>query len=199
MPITYTNRKRRTYHLCQGVTKRGKRRYYFSREPSGTQLEEIPVGYEVRESVNGVVSLARVRQSQLLGEEIETVKTEIQAHPEARRYRVDTKPKQIIIYEHVGPDLVDLVMELTERLGTRELLGADKVQSLRELEDTHGDFTAIMRFILADSEKRHFGAQRMSYLGGVDGWIDVEYSEPLAELASRLIPTLGTDEFFELF
>ena len=199
MPITYTNRKRRTYHLCQGVTKRGKRRYYFSREPSGTQLEEIPAGYEVRESVNGVVSLARVRQSQLLGEEIETVKTEIQAHPEARHYRVDTKPKQIIIYEHVGPDLVDLAMELTERLGTRELVGADKVESLRELEDTHGDFTAIMRFILADSEKRHFGAQRMSYLGGVDGWIDVEYSEPLAELASRLIPTLGTDEFFELF
>ena len=199
MPITFTNRKGRTYHLCQGETKRGKPRYYFSREPSGTPLEEIPAGHEVRESVNGVVSLARVRPSQLLGEEIEMVKAEIQAHSEARHYRVDTKPKQIIIYEHVGPDLVELAMELTERLGTRVLLSEDKVQRLRELEDTSGDFTAVMRFILADSEMRHFGAQRMGYLGGVDRWIDVEYSKPLAELASRMIPTLGTDEFFELF
>lgn len=199
MPITYTNRKLRTYHLCQGETKRGKPRYYFSREPSGTPLEEIPVGREIRESVNGVVSLARIRQSHLLGEEIEMVKTVLQAHPEARHYRIDTKPKRIAIYERDGPDLVELAMDFTETLGTRHLLSKDKIQSLRELEDTTGDFTAIMRFVLADSEKRHFGAQRMSYLGGVDWWIDVEYSKPLAELASRMIPTLGTDEFFELF
>jgi hypothetical protein len=33
MPITYTNRKGVTYHLCRGVTKTGKPRYYFAREP----------------------------------------------------------------------------------------------------------------------------------------------------------------------
>ena len=134
-----------------------------------------------------------------MSEEIETVKTEMQAHPKARHYRVDTKPKQIIIYELDGPDLMDLATELLAMVEMGELLNADKVQRLRELKDTGAQFTPIIRFVLANSEKRHFGAQRMGYLGGVDGWIDVEYSKPLAELASRMIPALGTDEFFELF
>lgn len=123
----------------------------------------------------------------------------MQAHPKARHYRVDTKPKQIIIYELDGPDLMDLATELLAMVEMGELLNADKVQRLRELKDTGAQFTPIIRFVLANSEKRHFGAQRMGYLGGVDRWIDVEYSKPLAELASRMIPALGTDEFFELF
>ena len=48
MSITYTNRKGRTYYLCQGVTKTGKPRYYFAREPRDTVLEELPGGYEIR-------------------------------------------------------------------------------------------------------------------------------------------------------
>jgi hypothetical protein len=199
MSVTYTNRKGRTYYLCQGVTKRGKPRYYFSREPKGTVIEEIPEGYEVRESVNGVVSLARVRPLQLLDEEVETVRAVIQTHPKAKRYRVDVKPKQVIIYEHVGPDLSELVTTFAEELGIRELVGADEVQRLQEEENVYGQFTPIMRFILTDAEKRYFKAQRMCLLGGMDDWIDVAYNQSITELAPKLIPTLGTDEFFELF
>ena len=39
----------------------------------------------------------------------------------------------------------------------------------------------------------------MSYLSGVDDWIDIEYDKSIEELANALIPTLGTDEFFELY
>jgi len=42
MTITYTNRKGVTYHLCQGVTKTGKPRYYFARQPKGEPVPEIP-------------------------------------------------------------------------------------------------------------------------------------------------------------
>jgi hypothetical protein len=39
--VTYTNRKGRTYYLCQGTTKTGKPRYYFAREPKDELLDEI--------------------------------------------------------------------------------------------------------------------------------------------------------------
>jgi hypothetical protein len=33
MPVSYTNWKGHTYYLYQGLTKTGKLRYYFTREP----------------------------------------------------------------------------------------------------------------------------------------------------------------------
>jgi len=57
MPITYANRKGLTYYLCKTVTKSGKPRYVFTREPKGEPVEQVPEGYAIRESVNGVVSL----------------------------------------------------------------------------------------------------------------------------------------------
>jgi len=41
MPITYTNRKGLTCYLCKSVTKTGKPRYYFAREPEDEPVEEI--------------------------------------------------------------------------------------------------------------------------------------------------------------
>ena len=68
-PLTYTNRKGRTYYLCQGVTKTGKPRYYFTQKPKDKVLEHIPEGYRISESVNGRVSLVKDRPMQILSEE----------------------------------------------------------------------------------------------------------------------------------
>ena len=51
-PVTYTNRKGRTCYLCQGVTKTGRPRYYFTQKPKSKVLERIPEGYRISESVN---------------------------------------------------------------------------------------------------------------------------------------------------
>jgi hypothetical protein len=77
MPITYTNRKGVTYHLCRGVTKTGKPRYYFAREPKGEALDEIPPGFKISESVNGVVSLMQDRPSPILPAEVAAVQTRL--------------------------------------------------------------------------------------------------------------------------
>ncbi|MCD6285654.1 MAG: hypothetical protein J7M39_07075 [Anaerolineae bacterium] len=199
MSITYTSRKGRAYHLCQGATKTGRSRYYFAREPKDTVLEEIPEGYEIRESVNGVVSLARVRPIELLEGEISIVQAALRTHLKARHYRVDVKSKQITIHEIVGPDLMELVTDLTNDLGVGTMPRSDMVLWIQEEERIHGQFAPVMRFILTDSEKRHFKAQRMCYRGTADHWLDVEFGRSIAELASILIPMLGTDEFFELF
>lgn len=61
MPVTYTNRKGRTYYLHQDNTKTGKIRYTFKAHKEGQLIESIPAGFAIRESVNGVVSLIKDR------------------------------------------------------------------------------------------------------------------------------------------
>ena len=78
MPVTYTSRKGFTYYLCRGTTKTGKPRYYFARVIKDEPVEQIPEGYTINESVNGIVSLSKVQASRLREEEINAVKAE---HP----------------------------------------------------------------------------------------------------------------------
>jgi len=199
MPVTYTNRKSRKYYLCQGVTKSGKPRYYFSREQKGRPLEEVPEGFEIRESVNGIVSLSKIRPKFILDREIEIIKSEIAKHPHAKKYPFDIKSKKIVIYEQAGPDLLEAATMLAKEFGFPGVITDDVVRTLEKDCDIHTDYTPIMKFILSDQIKRLFRAQRMCYLGNIDDWIDIEFDKSIDELASTLIPTLGTDDLFELF
>ena len=196
MPATYTNRKGVTYYLCHGVTKTGKPRYYFAREPQGDPVEQIPEGYAISESVNAVVSLVKARSAQILPEEIAAIESAVRRHPKSRNYRVGVKQNRIEVYERTGPDVDDLLPVIRGMGVTRP----DAALVLQARLDKNAQFTPEMRFILVDAEERTFRAQRMCYRGSVDGFIDLYlHSGPIDELARRLIPTLGTDEFFELY
>jgi xanthine/CO dehydrogenase XdhC/CoxF family maturation factor len=195
MPVTYTNCKGITYTLCQGVTKTGKPRYTFVRDPQGKRVvEAIPEGWEISESVNGVVSLVKERPQKLLSEEIEAVKAAVRRHPKARNYRVNVKPDRIEVYEAVGPDAEDLIEALRGR--GFDVLGLD--ERIRAERERYTQFTPVLRFILQDEETRVYRAERWCYLGSIDDWIFIT-TGPVEQLARRMIPTLGTDEFFELF
>ena len=194
MPIAYTNRKGRTYFLCQGQTKTGKARYYFAREPKGEPVEEIPDGYKITESVNGVVSLAKERQALLREEEIAAVENELKQHPKSRRYRLKAKYDRIEIYEMLAPE-AESMADIFDVFG----LGLPRmVEKIQDFLDENSQFSAIMRFILIDEEKRLFRAQRWCYLGSIDDWVDVDYGQ-IQELASYTIPALGTDDYYELY
>ena len=194
MPITYTNRKGVTYHLCQGVTKTGKPRYYFARQPKGEPVPEIPQGWRISESVNGVVSLVRDRPSQILPEEFAAVEAALERHPKTRNYRAVVKRDRIEVYERIGLDADDLVAVLSKALDVPNL--ADR---LHDWQDQRGRFAPVLRFVLADAAQRTFDVQRMCYRGSSEGWIYVGASGPVDQLARSLIPTLGTERFFELY
>ena len=117
MQISHTNRKGRTYFLCQGSTKTGKLRYYFAREPEASPVYSVPTGYEIKESVNGVVSLTKIQPKLLTDAELESVKGAIQAHPKAKNYRADAKSETITVYEKLGPELTELMLEFATRFG----------------------------------------------------------------------------------
>jgi len=194
MPVTYTNRKGRTYFLCKGKTKTGKPRYYFARQPKGEPVEQIPAGYVIRESVNGVVSLAKDRPVLIRAAEIDVVEAEVGRHPKSRRYRVGAKLDRIEVYEMTGPEAENLV-EVFDQAGLSQ---PEMIEKIQELLESSSHFSAVLRFILIDEDERTFLAQRWCYLGSVDDWIDVKYGA-IEELASEMIPTLGTDEYYELY
>jgi hypothetical protein len=198
MSISYTNRKGSTFSLCQRRTKTGKVRYYFAREPKGEeieQIEQIPSGYEIRESVNGVVSLVKVRPRLIPADEVALVEKALKRHPNGSNYRVDVKHDQIIIFEGNGPDIDEVIALFGKNIprpaGTIEKLKAQMASFTR--------FSPVMRFILSNPEKRTYIAERWCYFGSIDDWIGIEKSGKIEQLAHQLIPTLGTDEFYELY
>mgnify|MGYP001053536381 CR=1 FL=1 len=194
MPVTYTNRKGITYTLCQGVTKTGKPRYTFARDLEGKRVvDKIPKGWEISESVNGVVSLVKERVQKLLPGEIAAVEEALRQHPKARNYRVNVKHDRIEVYESVGPDADELLSGL-KGFG---FLPKAKEADLRALLERSAQFTLVLRFILEDDETRVYRAERWCYLGSIDDWIFVT-TGPVEQLARRMIPTLGTDAFFDL-
>ena len=196
VPIQYTNRMGQTFYLCQGVTKSGKPRFYFARELRDTAVEEIPHGYEARESVNGVVSLAKVRKPVLQPGEVDVVKKAVSAHPKARNYRVEAKGKAITVFESNQSEFGDLIRSMAERLGFG--LGESAISRMEEETMRRGQYAPIMRFTLSGPEGRLFKAERMRYSGETH-WITVAYDKLISELATELIPVLGKDEYFELY
>lgn len=197
MPITYTNRKGTTYTLYCSQTSAGKTRYYFGRadKGQGEVVTEIPSGLKISESVNGVVSLVKERPSLIQTEEMAVIEKVMDEHPLATRYRAVVKKDRIEIYESSIPDFNVLLDALhiidTSRTGLAERMYAT--------EEPYAHYAPVMRFILLDPEKRQFGSERMCYRSRVNGWLKLVQTGPLTQLARTLIPTLGTDEFFELY
>ena len=191
MPVTYINRKGTTYYLCKGITKTGKPRYFFAREPKGEAIDAIPEGYQIEESVNGIVSLVKDRPKLIAPEETAVVEAALKRHPKGGNYRLGVKHNQIVVYERLGPD----VKNLNAILGIFGPLD----QRAREYLDHSAQYTPIMRFILDDPEKRDYHAERWCYRGSIDDWIYAGQSGKIETLARKLIPTLGTDDFYELY
>lgn len=194
MSITYTNRKGFKYFLNKGVTKTGKPRYAFAREQKGEPVDEVPQGYEIEESVNGVVSLVKFRPKLIPYEESVCVEDALERHPKARKYRVAVKDKQIIVYEALGRGTENL-LDMLGSLGNRDVLR----KRIQGFEDRNAQFTPVMRFILEDQETREYHAERWCYRGSIDDWIHVGHSGKIDQLAKKLTPKLGTDEIYELY
>lgn len=175
----------------------GKHRYYFGRpdQGQGEPVMELPPGFTISESVNGVVSLAKERPALIRSEELEAVEAAVQQHCEARRYRVAVKGNRVEVYEQIDPDYNELVSELHIPGLSRPGLA----EELRAMEERHADYTPVLRFTLLDPKQRRFGSERMSSLGGIDDWLELGQRVPVSELAHALIPTLGTVAFFELW
>jgi len=195
MRITHTNRRGVTFYLGRGVTKTGKPRYFFAREPDkGEPVEAIPEGYEIVESVNGVVSLAQARPVLVRPEELALVQAAVAKHPKAYHYRVDVKGERIVVYQRIGED-PDKMIQLFTAYG---MFRDGDVDQFREDSDRRARFSPVLRFTLADETRRTFFTERWCYLGSIDDWVEISSSGPLRRWVEWTVPKVGTDAFFDL-
>jgi hypothetical protein len=195
MPVTYTNRKGVTYTLYRGLTETGTSRYFFGRQTQGEPVADLPPGFAIRESPNGVVSLVKARPALLCPDEVAAVETVVRRHPQAAAYQVVAKPDRIEIYAREAPDFRALERQL-RALGMESMGLAD---ALREEEERQARYVPQLRFRLCDPAQRTFLAERMCSVGGIDDWLMLGDTGPASALAADLVPTLGTDAFYDLW
>ncbi len=185
--MAYTNRKGITYYLCRGQSKTGKARYSFARAPQEPPVTELPAGYTISESVNGVVSLVRERPSLITAAEAALVEAAVRRHPQAHRYRVAVKHKEIAVYEQWGPDAQELTALFAEELPYPSTTLAAQ---MHDVVARTAQYTVVARFLLEDVAARTFKAERAFTSGPSEEWLGVGWG-PLAELARNVVPTLG--------
>lgn len=195
MTITYCNRKGVTYFLCRGVSKTGKARYYFAREARDEPVEDLPTGYTITESVNGIVSLTQARPSPILPDEVAAVEAQLRRHPRAGSYRMGIRQAQIEVYERAGTDIDEMLAHWPASIPIRQ----SDIAEVRADQDCRANFTPVLRFILVNPVERTFRTERMCYLSRVNGWLSIRHEGAIGQLAHDLLPLLGTDAFFELW
>ena len=101
--LSYTNLMGATYYLHEGRTKTGKPRYFVAKTIREGALAEMPEGYELCESINGVVSIrkASTAASKIPDTDLAMVRAELGRHEHLGRVRVEVVKDEIIVFERV--------------------------------------------------------------------------------------------------
>jgi hypothetical protein len=191
---SHVNRKGRTYYLFQVRTKTGKDRYVFRRdiEGPGEAVPAIPDGFEIAESVNGIVSLRMAAESPIHAEEVEAVRAALRRHERLARYRAEEVKGDIVVFEPIGgasPELLEIARRYNPLLVPSDL--AELEQGVQ--------YSPVLLFRLVDEVTRRFHTSRMTYRGAGGMMPLTNSSGPIGDVADRFCKTLGRDSFFELF
>ncbi|MBI2568432.1 MAG: hypothetical protein HYV63_15535 [Candidatus Schekmanbacteria bacterium] len=108
MAVTHTNRKGKIYTLCRSprAARTGKVRHHFAlSSDEGIACDFMPEGFEVSESPNGLISLAKARPKLVRSEEARLVDEPLVKHPQSHRFRVHVAADRNEIHESTASDL----------------------------------------------------------------------------------------------
>jgi hypothetical protein len=191
-PLAYTNRLGRTYYLHQGTTKTGKPRYFVARSIRAKALFEMPTGFEFTESINGVVSVRRIAESEttIPESDVELVRSALLQHEHLERHQVHCISDEIVIYE---PREVYSDSFLSETFG---LISTQAKRRIADFRQRSVKYDPVMKFVPALSTGEVYAAFRMSYRGE-GGWHQFAIGD-LEKLAGNYVWRIGTDELFEI-
>lgn len=190
--VSYTNRKGQTFYLHQRQRADGRSSYVFMKQLSDTAMSEVPKGYEIVEGVHGQVSLRKKGPRPITELELRAVRRVLEAHQHLYLCRAADNGKTIEIYEPRNEPLDGINHPLGWGQGW-------STERLREYNERRSEYWAQMRFVLVDRHKRLFRVERMCYKSWHDGWLSLERTGPLSELAEEFLPHLCRESFFELW
>ncbi len=201
MAVQHTNRIKKTYYLREGKTKTGKPRYFFSSQQQGKGkiVDQIPNGYEIYERPeNAQVFLRKARPQLITDLEKRLVKKAVKALQRSKQYLIDCKDEFITIYEsHTDvEDLKEIFSDFPGRVLLRPGMTTDDAMNVL-VNAADLNYTAMLRFRLANKERRMFSAERFCFRGAIDDWINLSGPENLKTLVDKYVELLGTDNFFD--
>ncbi|MCC6486168.1 MAG: hypothetical protein IT364_01595 [Candidatus Hydrogenedentes bacterium] len=190
-PISYTNRKGKTYYL-HAVTRKSGKTSYVMKLSEESALTELPEGYSISESVNGQVSVGRA-EPRATTEREEAEVAAILLDLGLKGYRCVAKGPYITVYEPLLSE--EDLRETYSFLAGPFMAGLDSLISEKLDRGPHGP---VMRFRLVDEEQRLFTVERMTYRG--DGrWHSLTGNgAPLPEVTRKYLAHLGRESFFDL-
>ena len=187
--LTHVSVQGVTWHLHEGVTPKGKARYFVARAVGVGALDAMPEGWEFRESVNGVVSVARIDPTaHAAPADLAALQAEVARHRHLARHKVFDVKGTLVLHEPDGIDPNHL-SALASVLG----YGAARLSPVPALRVR---FRPVLKFEPGTS-KRRWSASRWVYRGH-GSWHLLGHGT-LAALAQKFVPAVGTEAFFELF
>lgn len=191
--VTYTNRMGETYYLHEGRTKTGKVRYFVAKTTREGVLSAMPDGFEVAESINGVVSVRKIDLSaaRIPDADRALASSEMARHAHLHSHRIEVIKGEIIVFEPTGAISEDVIAEMSRGLSMGPD-GPDRRVVLR----SRVRYFPVMKFVPCP-EPGDYSVYRMTYRGR-GGWSWPLASGPLQKLLIRYLRHVGTDEFFEL-
>jgi len=194
--VSHTNRKGQTFYLHQRVTRTGQLRYVFRQQLLPEEaMRTIPPSHEVAEGVNGNVSLRKIKPRPITELELQRVRRVLQKHAHLQLCQAAVKAKTIEVYEPRGVKRYE--SRAQDNLpGRWSGLTSAKIRA-HELRQAQYDPT--MRFVLVDRKARHFSVERMCYRSWHDGWLSLEKTGLLKELAEEYLPHLTQESFYHLW
>lgn len=187
--FSYENRLGVRYYLHEGKTKTGKSRYFFARAVRDGALTQVPRGFEVTESINGVVSVRREKHAEISIPlaDVKLVEEAVDRHRHLRWFKVRAIGSAMHVFEpHPRPDEVRSIAEHAFFVG--------RIEQYVEERMAKAQYAPVMKF---EMEADHYVVFRMTYRGR-GGWSWPLATGKLPSLLKKFLPSVGTEKFFDL-
>lgn len=206
-PFSYTNHHGHSYYLHRKRLPDG-RTVHVMRTADAGALNALPDDLEVRENVQGHVSVRRRRARPIDDKETDILQSALaQSRPYA--YRLDIDGRIATIYasaddrrcfsESLEAEFAEGFSQALRTLLTKRY-SAELIEVFRSRCEAKRNrrprYYPLMRFVLVDKKRRIFAVERVCFTGE-GSWIRLATLSLPAALM-KYLPHLGRDSFFEL-
>jgi hypothetical protein len=187
--FAYENRMGVRFFLHEGRTKTGKPKYFFAKTVRDGSLTGMPEGFEVTESINGVVSVRKkkVGEVSVPPADVKLVEAALARHQHLRWYKARVAEGAIVVFEpHPRPEELISFAEHAVFTG--------RVENFVEERMKKAQYVPVMKF---EIEGDDYAVLRMTYRGH-GGWSYPLASGKLDALVKKFLPNVGTEKFSDI-
>ncbi len=197
MSVKYKNEIGMEYTLQKPEGEEDPDSFFFSSHDAGEKVDELPSGYETYEDPEHEPFLVPEGKNPVPEEDITAVESELEEIDHLNKYpghcHVESFDNSIRVYllDQTPEAIVDVISALPEE-GER---------ILEEISEGNVTYTANMKFDRSKSGKKYYVDRRM--FSGLpkrdeERWLFVAEEENITKAASKYLPHLEQDSFFEL-